>query len=161
MTLQFVDPSQISAELFLELIETYGLGVGETECLTLCLNHSYVLCCDDNRARRVAEALIGPERLNGSLRLLRWCRDVSKDDGCRRVPTQGATGMVFRSRRLSLFEFGLTDVFDRAYTTRYPLRTSMSPELMFWMIAVARLSSQSKPAILTLCRPTLAFSSEL
>jgi len=71
--IRFVDPSEISAESFLELLEAHRLGEGETECLTLCLSASYVFCSDDNRARQVAVALIGAGRVVGSIRLLKWC----------------------------------------------------------------------------------------
>jgi predicted nucleic acid-binding protein len=70
--LRFVDPDHISAEAFLDLLEAYDLGEGETECLALCSRHPYVLCCDDQRARNVATQLYGAERVVGSLRLLRW-----------------------------------------------------------------------------------------
>jgi predicted nucleic acid-binding protein len=70
--IKFVDPDDISAETFLDLLETYQLGEGETECLALCSVHPYILCCDDQRARHVATQLHGPERVVGSLRLLKW-----------------------------------------------------------------------------------------
>jgi predicted nucleic acid-binding protein len=69
---QFVSPDTISAELYLSLLETYDLGEGETECLALAHSHPYVICCDDNKARRVGIELFGQDRVVGSLRLLRW-----------------------------------------------------------------------------------------
>jgi predicted nucleic acid-binding protein len=70
---RFVGPDEISADLFLELLEVHGLGDGETECLALCLGGSHVLCCDDSKARQVAISLFGRARVVGSLRLLKWC----------------------------------------------------------------------------------------
>jgi predicted nucleic acid-binding protein len=70
--IQFVSPDTISAELYLTLLETHDLGEGETECLALAHTHPYVICCDDNKARRVGVALFGEQRVVGSLRLLRW-----------------------------------------------------------------------------------------
>ena len=70
--IRFVDPEDIPAELFLELLADHELGEGETECLALCLMHPYVLCCDDSKARRVAVSLFGEPRVIGSLRLLKW-----------------------------------------------------------------------------------------
>lgn len=71
--ISFVDPEDISAEVFLDLLEEYDLGEGETECLALCLRHPYVMCCDDQKARSVGTILLGDGRVIGSLRLLRWC----------------------------------------------------------------------------------------
>jgi predicted nucleic acid-binding protein len=71
--IRFVDPNNISAEVFLGYLENYNLGEGETECLVLCLGHPYVLCCDDHKARYIASHLLAPERIIGSLRLLKWC----------------------------------------------------------------------------------------
>lgn len=70
--LRFVDPEEISAELFLDLLERYELGEGETECLALALVSPYVFCCDDNKARNVGVQLIGQDRVVGSLRILKW-----------------------------------------------------------------------------------------
>jgi predicted nucleic acid-binding protein len=70
---RFVDPHEISADSFLELLEAHGLGDGETECLAVCLSGFYVFCCDDSKARQAAAALFGAARVVGSLRLLKWC----------------------------------------------------------------------------------------
>lgn len=70
---RFVDADDVSAETFLDLLEVYDLGEGETECLALSLTHPYVLCCDDYKARKIGSQLLEPERVIGSLRLLKWC----------------------------------------------------------------------------------------
>jgi predicted nucleic acid-binding protein len=70
--MRFVDPREISAELFLSLLEDHDLGEGETECLALALVRPYVFCCDDRKARRVGVELLGGSRVVGSLRLLKW-----------------------------------------------------------------------------------------
>ena len=71
--LGFVDSDKIPADSFLELVQSHGLGDGETECLALCLTGSYIFCCDDSKARQTAIALFGGPRVVGSLRLLKWC----------------------------------------------------------------------------------------
>jgi predicted nucleic acid-binding protein len=70
--IRFVDPGDISSEAFLTLLEEHDLGEGETECLALLQTADYVLCCDDDKARRVGIALVGADRVIGSLRLLKW-----------------------------------------------------------------------------------------
>ncbi len=70
--IRFVDPKEISSEVFLALLEEHDLGEGETECLALLQMYDYVLCCDDDKARRIAVSLVGVERVVGSLRLLKW-----------------------------------------------------------------------------------------
>jgi predicted nucleic acid-binding protein len=70
--IQFVNPERVPADLFLQILADHELGEGETECLALCLQGPYVLCCDDHKARRIAIELIGANRVIGSLRLLRW-----------------------------------------------------------------------------------------
>jgi predicted nucleic acid-binding protein len=69
---QFIDPQNIPADVFLELLDKHQLGEGETECLALCLEGPFVLCCDDHKARSIAASLLGGERVIGSLRLLKW-----------------------------------------------------------------------------------------
>ena len=64
---------QIDANQFLDLIAAHGLGDGETECLSICIARpGSLLCCDDRKAREVAKGLLGPGRVIGSLRLLKW-----------------------------------------------------------------------------------------
>jgi predicted nucleic acid-binding protein len=70
--LAFVNPVDVPAETYLDLLLTHELGEGETECIALALTHSYVFCCDDAKARSVATDLIGIDRVVGSLRLLKW-----------------------------------------------------------------------------------------
>ena len=64
---------QIDGEVFLELVGEHDLGAGETECLAICLARSEaIFCCDDRKAREIAQALLGGGRVIGSLRLLKW-----------------------------------------------------------------------------------------
>ena len=70
--IKFVDPQQISSELFLTLLEEHDLGEGETECLALLQKGDYVLCCDDDKARKIGVTLVGVNRVVGSIRLLKW-----------------------------------------------------------------------------------------
>jgi predicted nucleic acid-binding protein len=71
--IRLVNAQNISAEVFLDLLQTHELGEGETECLALCLGHPYVFCCDDSKARHVGVQLLDEPRVIGSLRLLKWC----------------------------------------------------------------------------------------
>lgn len=70
--IHFVNPDQVPADLFLQLLTDHELGEGETECFALCLEKPYLFCCDDYKARRIGIELIGANRVIGSLRLLRW-----------------------------------------------------------------------------------------
>jgi len=69
----FVDDTTVPTELFLRLLATYQLGEGETEAISVCEVLGYDLCCDDRAARRLAKAILGEERVIGSIRVLRWC----------------------------------------------------------------------------------------
>jgi predicted nucleic acid-binding protein len=71
--LHFVNDDVIDADLFFRLLSDHGLGDGETECLALSIVSDFDICCDDRRAREVAVATLGPDRVVGTLRLLRWC----------------------------------------------------------------------------------------
>lgn len=70
--IELLNSSQIPAQLYLDFLQNYELGEGETECIALCCVTQYHFCCDDNRARRVAREHIGEGRILGSLRLVRW-----------------------------------------------------------------------------------------
>jgi hypothetical protein len=69
----FIDDGQMPATRILELLDQYGLGPGETESIAACEVFGYGLCSDDGPARKLAGRLLGPPRVTGSLRLLRWC----------------------------------------------------------------------------------------
>jgi predicted nucleic acid-binding protein len=71
--LSFVDDDDVPADRYLDLLGEHGLGAGETECIAIAEHESFVICCDDRRARRVAAQTLGEERVIGTLRLLRWC----------------------------------------------------------------------------------------
>jgi predicted nucleic acid-binding protein len=73
-----ITDQQVDANLFLDLIATHELGDGETECLAICIARpDAVFCCDDRKARQVAEALLGADRVIGSLRLLKWAVEAA------------------------------------------------------------------------------------
>jgi len=69
--LQTLDDSTLPGSLFLDLLEAHDLGAGETECIAFSIHTGFTICCDDRRARQVAEALSPPIRVVGSLGLLR------------------------------------------------------------------------------------------
>lgn len=66
-----LDASAISATTYLELLDQYGLGEGETECLAAAKTGDYLMVSDDLRARNVAIDLLGTNRVMGTIGLLR------------------------------------------------------------------------------------------
>lgn len=73
-SLHLVNDDTVPADLFLGLLNAHGLGDGETECIALALlDDELGVCCDDGKARSTARALIAPDRVIGTIRLLRWC----------------------------------------------------------------------------------------
>lgn len=69
----FLDDGVVPTSRFLELLELYELGDGETECIAICEVNGHMLCCDNRKAREVASTLFGRPRVVGTIRLLRWC----------------------------------------------------------------------------------------
>jgi len=70
-SIQFVQDNEIDADAYLELLALHDLGQGETECLIVCAAGGHSICCDDRKARAVATAMLGQDRVLGSLRLLK------------------------------------------------------------------------------------------
>jgi predicted nucleic acid-binding protein len=68
----FVEPNEISSDTYLDLLNQHELGEGETECIALAMKRPYAFCCDDRKARQVATAILGSDKVIGSLRLLKW-----------------------------------------------------------------------------------------
>jgi predicted nucleic acid-binding protein len=73
--LTILQDENISSAIFLELIDRYRLGDGETECLTFAKVFGYGICSDDRKARRVASDVIGADGVTGSLGLLKLAVD--------------------------------------------------------------------------------------
>jgi predicted nucleic acid-binding protein len=67
--IEFVDGSDIPANLFLLLIQKYDLGDGETEAISIAVRYGYTVCTDDRAARAAAVAEMG--NVMGSLGILR------------------------------------------------------------------------------------------
>ena len=63
---------ELSTARFLDLLDTYSLGNGETESILACEAKGYGLCCDDKRARRLGRELLGDQYVVGTMRILRW-----------------------------------------------------------------------------------------
>jgi predicted nucleic acid-binding protein len=64
----------LDAAAFLELVDQYGLGEGETECLAHALaSGDLIVCTDDRKARGIITALLGRPRLTGTIGLLLRC----------------------------------------------------------------------------------------
>lgn len=69
--LQCADESSISAVAVANVSATYNLGIGESECISLCLDcPELVFWSDDQRARNVASKLLGAHRVVGTADLL-------------------------------------------------------------------------------------------
>lgn len=60
----------ISAISFINLMEQYNLGGGETECLVLAKHYNLPVCCDDRLARSMINAEIGSGRITGTIGIL-------------------------------------------------------------------------------------------
>ena len=68
-----IDDFEVGAERFLHLLDRFGLGPGETECLVVAEQNGFVVCSDDRRARTSTEIVLGQNRCIGTARLLKWC----------------------------------------------------------------------------------------
>lgn len=66
-----VDDSDIPASLYVTYHSRYGLGPGETECITIAYHKGWRVSCDDGLARRMITKELGEPRLTGSIGLLR------------------------------------------------------------------------------------------
>lgn len=78
--INFFDDDQVNAERFLALLDAHRLGAGETECVALATQTDHHICCDDRRARDMAAKILGPDRVFGTIRVLRWCVDQRRID---------------------------------------------------------------------------------
>jgi predicted nucleic acid-binding protein len=65
-----LDDGDLPAASFLALLDRYGLGEGETECLAFAKLGDHIVCCDDRRARMMIASELGQKRVIGSLGLL-------------------------------------------------------------------------------------------
>jgi len=66
-----LNESEIPGALYLQLLDEWGLGEGETECIAYAAHAGISVCSDDGLARRRATELLGAERVSGTLRLLK------------------------------------------------------------------------------------------
>ena len=85
----------ISGSVFLALLNEFGLGEGETECLTICKLTDMHLACDDLKARNAAKVIIGLDRVVGTLSLLKRCVEhqiISSDRAVESVGLMKARG---------------------------------------------------------------------
>lgn len=71
--INFLDDNHVDSEQFLALLDAHRLGAGETECVAIAAVTDYHICCDDRRARAMAAGIVGPDRVFGTIRVLRWC----------------------------------------------------------------------------------------
>jgi predicted nucleic acid-binding protein len=69
--LTLLDDNEATSSVFLDLLERFGLGDGETECLAFSVGTDFGVCSDDRKARQISESIIGKEKVTGSLGLLR------------------------------------------------------------------------------------------
>ena len=73
-----LDDDAISASHYLKMLQQFGLGEGETECLAVCATSDFHMACDDKKARGAAITLFGDIRISGSLTLLKRCVQAGK-----------------------------------------------------------------------------------
>lgn len=66
-----LDGSDVDAVLYLDLLDKYNLGDGETECLTYALTHNFYVASDDKKARQAIETEVGSLKVIGSIGLLK------------------------------------------------------------------------------------------
>lgn len=66
-----LDGSGFSVGLFSQLLAKYGLGDGETECISYGSALGYAICTDDRLARESALKELGPQRVIGTIGLLK------------------------------------------------------------------------------------------
>jgi predicted nucleic acid-binding protein len=88
-----LDDSDLPATSFLELLNHYGLGAGETECLAFAKLGDHIVCCDDRRARLMISGELGQNRVVGSLGLL------VRAMHCHLVTSEAAFGAYEKMRR--------------------------------------------------------------
>lgn len=70
--LEFLEDTPLDADKFLEFVAEHKLGDGEAECIMLAeLSETTIVCSDDMRGRRKAEAILGQGRCVGTLKLLK------------------------------------------------------------------------------------------
>lgn len=62
----------IDVDLLISLYKEYNLGDGETESMVLCKQLGFALCCDDRKARKASNDVIGEKSVMGSLRLMKF-----------------------------------------------------------------------------------------
>ena len=70
--LSVIDDVDINVGRFLELLESYLLGAGETESIVACEVLGHTLCCDDRKARDLGRTILGENRVTGSIGILKW-----------------------------------------------------------------------------------------
>jgi len=72
--ISLADDRELPANSFIDFLALYDLGDGETECPAFAdSDPAFVICSDDGAARAAASQHFGPERVVGSLYLLREC----------------------------------------------------------------------------------------
>jgi predicted nucleic acid-binding protein len=65
-----LDDADIDADDFLNLLDLYNLGDGETECIAYAIKFGYVVSTDDRKTRGVIERDLGKHQRIGSIGLL-------------------------------------------------------------------------------------------
>ncbi len=69
--IQVIDTDMALSQI-VTLRNRFGLGLGETECIAICINkRGFYICSDDYKARKSAIKELGEEKVIGSLYLLR------------------------------------------------------------------------------------------
>jgi predicted nucleic acid-binding protein len=100
--LMVLDDGDLPAASFLHLLDQYGLGAGETECLALAKIGNHMVCCDDRRARKIIAGELGQKRVIGSLGL------IVRAIYCNLLTIEAAFEAYEQMRRLGGFLPGIT-----------------------------------------------------
>lgn len=74
------DGSGLSATFVGTLAGEHEIGVGEAECLAVCVNYGTTFISDDRKARSVAQHLLGTSQVIGVIGLLCKCIDIGVID---------------------------------------------------------------------------------
>ena len=66
-----LNDADVPGGLYLRLLHDWGLGEGETECITFAVHTAAAFAADDRLARRRATDLLGESNVSGTLGLLK------------------------------------------------------------------------------------------
>jgi predicted nucleic acid-binding protein len=89
-----LNDADVPGALYLRLLHDWGLGEGETECISYAWQTDAAFASDDRLARRRATELLGGDRVSGTLGLLKEAVAAS-------LITKGDAHAAYRQMRVS------------------------------------------------------------